>query len=50
MAFMFLFLDFFIPRKGSRGYVLLGLGVYSTLIMTVKTLLAIYNHLSYYLF
>ena len=44
-----IFIDFFIPRRSKKGYVLLAVGVYATVYLTIKVVLAVYNHLSFYL-
>lgn len=44
-----IFVDFFIPRRSKKGYVLLAVGVYATVYLTLKVFLAVYNHISYYI-
>jgi hypothetical protein len=46
LAFVFLYIDIVVPQRGDSdgGKVLLGIGIYSTAIILIKTILAVYNH------
>lgn len=48
VAFIFILIDFYIPRKSRKGYVLIGMGIYATAYLTIKTLMAIFYHFKFY--
>lgn len=50
LAFIFLYIDFFMPRENKKGIVLLGIGIYATSILFIKVLLAVGHHLKWMLF
>lgn len=49
LAFVFLYIDFFMPRVTKKGIVLLGIGTYAAAIMLVKVILATYHQLKWML-
>jgi len=50
LAFIFIYIDFFMPRDTQKGIVLLSIGVYATVILFFKVFLAIIHHLKWLLF
>lgn len=48
MAFVFIFIDYYLKRSTRKGYVLIGLGIYSTFYLTLKTILATLYHFRFY--
>ena len=49
LAFIFLYIDFFMPRETKKGLVLLGIGIYATSILVFKVVLAVIHHLKWML-
>ena len=47
LAFIFLYVDFFMPRETKKGIVLLSIGVYAASIMLIKVCLATFHHLKW---
>jgi chitin synthase len=50
LAFLFLYIDFFMPRETKKGIVLISIGVYAAAIMFFKVVLACYNQLKWMFF
>lgn len=50
LAFLFLYIDFFMPRENKKGVVLLGIGIYATSILFIKIVLAVGHQLKWMLF
>ena len=50
LAFIFIYVDFFMPRDTQKGIMLLSIGIYATVILFFKILLAVYHHLKWLLF
>lgn len=50
LAFIFLYIDFFMPRDTKKGIILLAIGVYATAILFVKIFLAVAHHMKWMLF
>jgi chitin synthase len=50
LAFIFLYIDFFMPRETKKGVVLLAIGVYAAAIMFFKVFLACYHQLKWMIF
>ena len=50
LAFIFLYIDFFMPRDTKKGIILLAIGVYATAILFIKVVLAIGHQLKWMLF
>jgi chitin synthase len=50
LAFIFLYIDFFMPRETKKGIVLISIGVYAATIMFLKVLFAVYHQLKWILF
>jgi hypothetical protein len=42
-------IDFYIPRKSRKGYVLIAMGIYATTYLTLKCLMAAYYHFRFYI-
>lgn len=49
LAFLFLYIDFFMPRETKKGVVLLAIGVYAAALMLVKVIFATYHQLKWML-
>lgn len=45
LAFIFLYIDFFMPRQTQKGIVLLAIGVYATAILGIKVFFAVLHHI-----
>jgi len=50
LAFIFLYIDFFMPRETKKGIVLISIGVYASSIMFFKVLFATYHQIKWILF
>ena len=50
LAFIFLYIDFFMPSETKKVVLLLAIGVYAAAIMFVKVILACYHQLKWMLF
>lgn len=49
MAFVFILIDFYLPRKSRKGYVLIAMGIYATSYLTIKTMMAAFYHFRFYI-
>jgi chitin synthase len=50
LAFIFLYIDFFMPRETRKGIVLIVIGVYAASIMFIKVVLATYHQIKWLFF
>jgi len=47
LAFIFIYIDFYMPRPTKKGLVLLAIGIYASSIMFIKVLLASFHQLKW---
>ncbi len=47
LAFIFIYIDFFLPRSTNKGLMLLIIGGYASAILFIKVVLAIFHHLKW---
>ncbi len=50
LTFIFLYVDFFMPRDTKKGVILLAIGIYATVILFIKVVLAVFHQLKWMLF
>jgi chitin synthase len=50
LAFIFIYIDFFMPRETKKGIVLISIGVYAAAIMFIKVMFAAFHQLKWIFF